>query len=358
MKKLIVILLAFIMALGMLACSAGETKPTGPSAVTDRPAKTEKTEKTEAAEPDETEPDETEPDETEPDETEPDETEPDETEPPEDTPAPAPADGVYRVGDVLETDSLRITYMASGVYKSDNQFYKPAKGNQYIFMRFYVENIGSDDETVSYFDFDCYADGYTCDNFYGADDSLSAELSPGRTTVGAVYFEVPKDAEEIEVEYEIDFWADEKVKFIYEGNKDSGFVPQGNTGATADAYKPGDVVETDSLKITYISAKKTKSDNQFIKPKKGHHYVTFSFEFENTSDSDVIVSCLSFDCFADGASCEGSYFRDDDIGSVTLSPGRKTKGTVTFEVPDGAETVEVEYEEMSLFGDRIVFAMK
>ena len=262
------------------------------------------------------------------------------------------------MGDVLETDDIRITYMASGVYKTGTQFLKPAEGNMYIFLRFFVENTGSGDKTVTSFDFDCYADGYSCDGFYGADDSLSASLSPGRTATGAVYFEVPKDADEIEVEYEVDFWSDKKVKFVYEGDKDSGFVPQGDSGETANACKPGDTVETDSLKITYVSAKKTKSDNSFIQPKKGYHYVTFTFEFENISDSDVIVSSLSFDCFADGASCESAYFRDDDLSTVTLSPGRKTKGTVTFEVPDSAKTVEAEYEEMSLFGDRLVFAME
>lgn len=94
----------------------------------------------------------------------------------------------------------------------------------------------------------------------------------------------------------------------------------------------------------------------FIQPKEGYHYVTFSFEFENISSSDAYVSSFSFDCYADGAACDSTYFRDDDLGSATLSPGRKVKGTVTFEVPDNASVVEVEYDEISVFGSRIVFS--
>lgn len=271
-------------------------------------------------------------------------------------PTEVPKKDVYVVGDTLEENGLRIVYVASGVFKSTNSYIQPDDGKEYIFLKFYVENIGSSDQSISYFDFDCYADGYSCDSFYSIDEPLSATLSPGRTTMGNVGFEVPKDANEIEVEYEINLWTDKKVKFAYEGDKDSGFVPENNSSATEDAYKPGDVAETSNLKITYISAEESQSDNMFIQPKEGYHYITLTFEFENTSSADVLVSEFSFDCYADGAACDSVYFRDDDLGSVTLSAGRKAQGTVTFEVPKSAEVVEVEYDEISLFGKRIVFS--
>ena len=50
--------------------------------------------------------------------------------------------------------------------------------------------------------------------YYGADEELSATLSAGRTTSGKVYFEVPKDAESIEFEYEMDFWDSKKAIFV------------------------------------------------------------------------------------------------------------------------------------------------
>ncbi|MBR3381620.1 MAG: DUF4352 domain-containing protein [Clostridia bacterium] len=265
---------------------------------------------------------------------------------------------IYKVGDTYQDKNLRMVYMASGVFESDNSYLQPDDGNVYIFLRFFVENIGSSDKNVSSFDFECYADGYNCDSFYSGDEALSATLSPGRTTTGCVYFEVPEKAEEVEVEFEADVWSSDKVKFAYEGEKDSGYVPEVNDSETVDSYKPGDVVETKELKITFISVENSESDNMFVQPKDGNHYVTFSFEFENISKSDVLVSEFSFDCFADSSACESAFFRDDDLGSVTLSPGRKTQGTVTFEVPDSAKVVELEYDEVSLFGNRIVFSAK
>ena len=37
-------------------------------------------------------------------------------------------------------------------------------------------------------------------------------------------------------------------------------------------FKVGDVVETSDLKISYLSAKKYKTDNEFMQPKKGNVY--------------------------------------------------------------------------------------
>ena len=68
----------------------------------------------------------------------------------------------------------------------------------------------------------------------------------------------------------------------------------------------------------------------------------------------MTISGFSFDCYADGASCKAQYFREDFL-SATLSPGRKTKGTVTFEVPADATVVEVEYLTNFWTSSRIVF---
>lgn len=48
------------------------------------------------------------------------------------------------------------------------------------------------------------------------DDSLSATLSTGRSGNCNVYFEVPEDAEKIEIEYEVNFWSGKKAIFLVE----------------------------------------------------------------------------------------------------------------------------------------------
>ena len=262
---------------------------------------------------------------------------------------------VFYVGDILEDGDLRIVYMASGVYTGYSEYFEPEEGYQYIYLQFYFENIGeSGDESASMYSFECYADGYSVDMYYGMDEELSATLSPGRSTTGYVSFEVPADAEEIEVEYTTNYFTSDKIVFVYQGEEDSGYVPEANTAASEDAFAVGDIVETSTLRITYVSCEEDTSYSAYFEPEDGYHYVTCSFEFENIGEDDEYVSYYEFDCYADGMDCDQAFFRDDGI-SATLSAGRKATGTVTFEVPDDASVVELEYETNVWTSSRIVF---
>ena len=262
---------------------------------------------------------------------------------------------VYYVGDILMDGDMKIVYMSSGVYVEDNEYSQPDEGYQYIYLQFAFENTSeSSDDSISFYNFDAYADGYEVDAYYGGDDDLSATLSAGRATTGYIYFTVPTDAEEIEIEYTTNYFTSDKITFAYEGEKDSGYVLEKDTTASENAYVPGDIIEVGDLTITYVSCEEDFSDNQFIQPADGCHYVTCTFEFENTGDDDEYISYYNFDCYADGASCTQAFFRDDGI-SATLSSGRKAKGTVTFEVPDDATTIEMEYLDNAWTSSRVVF---
>ncbi len=121
-------------------------------------------------------------------------------------------------------------------------------------------------------------------------------------------------------------------------------------------YQVGDTVEASQLRITYLACYTDSSNSQFLQPKEGCRYITCEFEFENLGNSDQSVSYFSFDCYADGISCDSSYFRDDAL-SATLSAGRKAKGTVTFEVPVDATQIELEYLSNAWTSNRLVFSV-
>ena len=46
------------------------------------------------------------------------------------------------------------------------------------------------------------------------DNELDADLSPGKKAKGPIFFEVPKDAKSIEIQYECNFWTDYKLTFV------------------------------------------------------------------------------------------------------------------------------------------------
>ena len=261
----------------------------------------------------------------------------------------------YHVGDILKDGDVQSVYAASGEYQEENEYMKPEEGKKCIFLKLAFENQGTSDQSISSLNFECYADGYNADTHYTEND-FSATLSPGRTTEGMLVFEVPQDAQNIEVEYETNFITEEKLKFIYDGDKDSGYVAKADTGASENAYAVGDIVESQNLNITYLSCENDTSYSEFSEPAAGMHYVTLTFEFENKGDSDEMVSMYDFDCYADGKNCEQAYFRDDNL-TATLSAGRKAQGTVTFTVPDDASTVEAEFVSNIWTSDRVVFTV-
>ncbi len=124
-------------------------------------------------------------------------------------------DNTFHVGDVVETPNLKITYISAGEYQSENQYIQPKDGYVYYRMEFEFENIGDTDQAVSsMISWDCYADGYAMDESYVGDDVLDATMSPGKKAAGAVYYEVPADAKEVTLEYETNFWSQNKVVFV------------------------------------------------------------------------------------------------------------------------------------------------
>lgn len=122
----------------------------------------------------------------------------------------------YNVGEIFEDDNIAIKYVS----KNDNftkysKYADVKKGYKIIQATFEFENVGTSDKYVSAYEFNCYADGYDCESFWSVDDSgFSATLSANKKTKGSVYFEVPKDAEKIILEYENDVWTSNKVEFI------------------------------------------------------------------------------------------------------------------------------------------------
>ena len=349
MKKFLAMILAVGMVFTLAACGSSDSEE---STEEEEAVETEEAEAEEEEASEETE----EAEETESAEEEAEAAETEAAEEAEEESAEVEIQDAYYVGDTLLDGDLQIVYVASGVYTDYSEYFGPEDGYQFIFLEFACENTSdSEDESITYYSFECYADGYSMEMYY-PDNELSATLSPGRTTTGYVCFEVPTDAQEVEIEYSLNLLGDEKITFVYEGEADSGYEVAANTTATEGAYAVGDVIEADGLTITYVSCEEYTPEAEYNAAAEGYHYVTCTFEFENTGDEDEYASCYDFDCFADGADCTQNFTRDDYL-SDTISSGHKAQGTVTFEVPDDATVVEVEYVTNLWTSSRIVFTV-
>lgn len=122
-------------------------------------------------------------------------------------------------GSVVTNDEVKISYKSCNTdFKKYSSYADIKKGYKVIEAVFDFENVSSSD--ISLNGFECYADGEKCEAFYSVEDYNNPwfeSISAGRKLTNAkIYFEVPSNAENIELEYEADFWSSDKYIFIVE----------------------------------------------------------------------------------------------------------------------------------------------
>ena len=128
------------------------------------------------------------------------------------TAATEAATNTYAPGDVINANGLQITYVKAEKYVEENIYLQPDEGYMYIRLYLSVNNTSNADKYMSSFEFTCYADGKKEETYYVTTEALEGgTLSSGRKDEGYIYFKVPVDAKEIEVEYETSFWTDKKA---------------------------------------------------------------------------------------------------------------------------------------------------
>ena len=64
-------------------------------------------------------------------------------------------------------------------------------------------------------DWECYADNSKVDQTYlEMDNGLDGQLSAGRATQGSLFFEVPNDVQNLELEYAINYYGNDRIVFV------------------------------------------------------------------------------------------------------------------------------------------------
>lgn len=127
----------------------------------------------------------------------------------------------FNLNETFQNKHEKITMTESNLnFKNYSEYLKPADGNKVIMVKFEVENISedSDEAYVSSLNFNGYADGVAISQFYSGNDKyndLSATIGKGKKSIGYIFYEVPKDAKNITIEYKADFWTDgTNIEFI------------------------------------------------------------------------------------------------------------------------------------------------
>lgn len=264
---------------------------------------------------------------------------------------------IYHVGDSIQDGAIKVVYAASGEHIEENELIQPSAGYKIVYFSFILENTSEDTvDSISLYDFTCFADGVLVAPHYPDASSLTVTLAPGRAAVKNAYFLIPETSSTIELEYTTDVITTEQVVFLYEGELDSEYEAEVNAEPYADAYAKEAVAEIGDIQITYVDWDENEGDGEYFFPQDDYIFVTCEFEIQNNGEDAGYMTSYDFACYADGYNCEQKFFERDDL-AADLTAGAVATGTVTFEVPEDADVVEVELVSQAWTSDRVVFSV-
>lgn len=124
----------------------------------------------------------------------------------------------------------------------------------------------------------------------------------------------------------------------------------------------GGSFEANGLKVTLNDSNIDFTDYNdeygLYKPKDGFKYISTSFTFENTGNSDRYVSIYDFDCYADGALCEQTFNFGGDFINANLSSGRNVSFDTFYVVPIECDSIELEYTSDIWTDKKVIIKIK
>jgi hypothetical protein len=127
----------------------------------------------------------------------------------------------------------------------------------------------------------------------------------------------------------------------------------------------GETVDIKGVNVTLESVEMSYGDRDeefsTFAPEDGKVFAVFNFLVENNSDEDFNISSLYFGAYEDGYSVN-PYIFTTGIGvealSGTASPGKKIKGALVYEVSEGFNELEIDYQPSVWESKKAIFVYK
>lgn len=134
----------------------------------------------------------------------------------------------------------------------------------------------------------------------------------------------------------------------------------GQNQAGAETYNIGDSAKAGDLVFT-VNSVRVDEGSDLLKPAEGNIYYIVDVTVENTgSQSETVSSLLMFKLLdSDGYSYDIT-FGPETKGQLDgeVSPGRKLRGELVFEIPKDAKGLELEIDPTLFEGDQIIFSLE
>ncbi len=131
------------------------------------------------------------------------------------------AETVFGLNETAVFDTLKVTALEMKETNGE-EFFEPEAGNKFVGVKFEVENISEEEQTIStLLLFEGYVDDVKCEYSFNAacafsDGTLDGDIAPGKKLVGWYALEVPTGWQEIELDVQSNWLSDSEAKFIFE----------------------------------------------------------------------------------------------------------------------------------------------
>lgn len=123
----------------------------------------------------------------------------------------------FNVNETFENAYIKMKITEVNLDFKDYEYASIKDNHKVVMAKVEVENIGEDDQFISYYDYNCYVDGEAMEQQYYLNDNyedISSTLSSGKKASGYLFFEVSKDATEIIVEYDASWLDSHNIEFV------------------------------------------------------------------------------------------------------------------------------------------------
>ena len=134
--------------------------------------------------------------------------------------APEKENTTFGLGETASFKDLKFTAMELKESDGDG-FFTPAEGNTFVGVKFTIENISDEEQSVSsLLLFEAYADDIKCSYSFNAacafsEGTLDGDVASGKKLVGWYAVEVPRNWSSIELEVQSSWLSNNSAKFVF-----------------------------------------------------------------------------------------------------------------------------------------------
>jgi len=258
----------------------------------------------------------------------------------------------YQVGDIISMDNTLLIVLGWD-QPPGGDFNPPEEGKKYVAVDVMIANQGERSFSVSPLLQMTLKDSQGRKyNLNGKANTASGanpprgEINPGERIRGKIGYQIPEDAAGLVFVYE------QKIIGLGEVSVDLGTLPVSidppedlALDRTHPVYQVGDAVEISDLSIQVLRVTQPEG-TQLVKPEAGYQFIVVEVTVLNQGDTTREIAGGLQMYLKDGSGQQYTMHlgaqaaADSAVPDDELQPGKKVRGQIGFQVPEGAENLE------------------